>query len=93
MRTIQLSELMKINVKTLAENQKEALKEHAISILEDTISNLKLENYDAIKTFFSAAGDGMGDDNTCLDFSYSPGTTLDIHDVIEILRSLEKVQL
>ena len=68
-----IKKLMKTSAATLQEIQHRELKLHAIEILTKVIYLIKEERYADVLDFTqsSPAGDGMGDDNTFIDFAFS----------------------
>ena len=83
--------IMDINIENLKEKQYEFLKEHTLNILEGIIDDLKNDKFDNIrkKMVFSAAGDGYGDNNYYIDFSYNE-TSMDLFDIVDIMEKLKK---
>lgn len=91
-----INELLSTTPENLADKQFNAVKEHAIQILEKVISHLKKDEFEEVKsmTNFSPSGDGMGCDNSFIDFKLNSddkdGT--DICQVIDILKSLNEIK-
>lgn len=86
-----IQELLKTTPETLAQTQHDALKEHTIEILERVLKQLKKEEYKAIEKdlFRSPAGDCMGSDNSCIDFSYNNDEVMDLGDMVSMLNNLK----
>lgn len=86
-----LSELMKTTPETLALQQYIALKRHVLERLELVKDEIMNESFNIEPlTFFSPAGDGMGEDNSCVDFSYNQ--TDNPVDIAEIVQQLKKLK-
>lgn len=68
---MELLELLQTSPETLAEAQRKALTTHVCARLGQMIEHIRRGEYDAARemTFDSPAGDGMGMDNTCIDFT------------------------
>ena len=83
--------IMDINIGNLKEKQYEFLKEHTLNILEGIIDDLKNDKFDDIrkKMAFSAAGDGYGDENYYINFSYNE-TFMDLFDIVNKIEELKK---
>lgn len=92
-KIMELSKIMETTPETLARVQYDALQKHVISILQLALINVS--NHKGVgdtPTFYSPAGDGMGMDNTCIDFAYKSGTDgLDFADVCSELMRLRAV--
>jgi hypothetical protein len=65
-----ITSLLKVNTRTLAQTQHEELRAHTITKLERVIEKLRSGLYDDVLAmcFNSPAGDGMGSDDLCLSF-------------------------
>ena len=97
-----LSELMDIDVSTLATKQKQALISHTIDVLNRVIDYIQGGNWEDVRSMlsYSPAGDDMGCDNNFIDFSWTKrrhpseghmiDSPLDLGDVIDTLQDLEK---
>jgi len=95
-----LSELLNTSPETLAIAQRKALSAHVcarLSQISDAIHHGRYAEVEAL-TFFSGAGDGMGSDNTCIDFipngiqkQHSHNEPWDIEVVIKRLKQLDEV--
>jgi hypothetical protein len=89
-----LETLLETTPANLAAQQKKALKEHLISVLDHVKKCVEKEQWDKIPVFFSPAGDCMGSDNYCIDFSWSSekevGEEKDICYIIQTIKDLTK---
>lgn len=83
--------IMDINIENLKEKQYEFLKEHTLNILEGIIDDLNNDKFDDIKKKmkFSPAGDGYGDNNYYINFSYNE-TSMDLFDIVNKMEELKK---
>ena len=83
--------IMDINIENLKEKQYEFLKEHTLNILEGIIDDLNNDKFNDIrkKIVFSAAGDGYGDNNYYIDFSYNE-TSMDLFDIVDKKKKKKK---
>lgn len=91
---MKIDDILRMTPETLAKTQHASLTEHVVNILESVLENVKLGRWDEIEnqTCFSAAGDGMGDDNQFISFGSIFGKDhADIADVTERLIELEKI--
>lgn len=84
-------EIMQLSIENLAQKQFDFLKEYGINILEKVIELLKGENYEEIKEMlaFSAEGDGYGQENYYINFSFNE-YSLDIMGYVEELERRKK---
>lgn len=92
MSGLNLEEVLKLTPSSLAKTQYDALKNHAISVLEKVVNHMKKDQLDAVVAMCSSspAGDGMGTDKCFIDF-HLPGQEdegSDITDVTRLLRDL-----
>lgn len=88
---MKIKELLETNPNDLAEKQETALREYAIEKLKKIADLLKWRKYDEVAEMLevSPAGDGMGYENSYIDFSE---TGLDdIGQVVEKLKELHKL--
>ena len=87
-----LQKIMGLSVQNLAKEQHTALKEHVIDILKAVLKTVQDEKYEDVDNYlaYSGSGDGYGDTNHYIDFSYDPKDTCDIQQVIKRLRSLKE---
>lgn len=85
-----IREIMEIDIDNLVRKQHEAVKNHVIGILQEIINLVKEEKYEEIqdKLIYSPAGDGYGEDNHYINFSYRNGEK----DIKEILEELKKLK-
>ena len=83
-------EIMKVSIDNLAQKQLEFLKEHNINVLKNIISLIEEENFEKINKFVanSPAGDGYGEDNYYIDFSYEGSCK----DVMEAFGEMEYIK-
>lgn len=97
LNNIKLEQLLKTTPETLATEQYAALKEHVIKTLNTVLKAIDNDvGYSVIvkMTSDSPAGDGMGCDNSFINFGFSEGEPLDIMDVVsrlEKLRTISKI--
>lgn len=77
----------------IARLQKQKLKESAISILRQVADAINKEDFLIVQnvTFFSAAGDGHGRDNTCIDFGGITGELCDIENLFNEIKKLNNI--
>ena len=90
-----VKEILSINVENLAKRQHEAVKNHALNILEIVSTLIKTEQYSKIHDLcqFSPAGDGMGDDNNYIDFGIKGiGNELETMDICQLCELLQKLK-
>lgn len=95
--SIELSDLMKTTPKQLASLQHDALKKHVLGVLNLITNIIRNEQYDSLMKDddglleFSPAGDGYGNDNHYINFSYMKDEPMDIKEIVEELRNLKKI--
>ena len=80
------------NPRKVAENKYEAYKKYILEIIEDVkecVEDLDLELLEKI-SFDSYAGDGYGDNNSCINFAYEENDKKDLHEALEYLIWLRK---
>lgn len=92
----ELEQIMSMTVENLAKTQHDALKEHAISVLDNIKRLIQDEEYDKIEalTFYSDCGDGWGKDssaNNVINFAYTKNGRDDIVEVVDWLKGLKNV--
>jgi len=89
-----IKDLMSVNIDNLREKQHEALETHTLAILKQVHGLLKAGKYDEVMkmTEESPAGDGYGQDNTFINFTYDHEAqgAMDIGEIVARLRALEK---
>jgi hypothetical protein len=91
---MKLDQLLRTTPETLAKEQHDALKAHALSVLSDFSKRISEENYKGARmlTYTSPAGDCMGSDDTCIDFSYTEThDTSDLGDLLDKLEALKEM--
>ena len=75
------------NPRKIAENKYEAYKKYIIETIEkakECVEALDLE-FLAKMSFDSCAGDGYGDDNSCVNFAYNEDEHKDLYEALEYL--------
>jgi hypothetical protein len=91
---MKLEQLLKTTPETLAMEQYAALKEHTIKTLNTVIKAIENDaDYPVIQemTAYSPAGDGMGCDNSFINFGFSEKEPLDIMEVVGRLEELRTI--
>lgn len=92
---ITLNDFMKMSPEELASIQYKHYKDFILSQLELFVKAIKSDNLDIDKlpTFESPSGDGMGMDNTCIDFAMNgwDGDPVDIYNAFTRLKSLKEL--
>jgi hypothetical protein len=94
---MELSELLDTSPETLAIAQKKALSAHVCARLSQIMDAIHQGRYDEVRklTFESPAGDGMGSDNTCIDFAPAQitkhGAYPDVWDIGVVLAKLQQL--
>lgn len=85
-----IQEIMEIDIDNLAEKQHNAVKNHVIEVLQDIINLVEEEKYEEIqnKLIYSPSGDGYGEDNHYINFSYRNGEE-DIKEMMDRLKNLK----
>lgn len=86
-----INEIMSLTVENLAERQLKALQRHALEVLKQVEEGIKECRFDMFPSFESLAGDGYGEDNTCINFSYRENGCMDIFELLQELQKLEEV--
>ena len=88
-----LKEILAITPETVANNQHAALKKHVLSVLDNVRKIIEEEDYEKISKviFYSPAGDDMGLDSSCIDFSWESDQIVDIEDVCNKLNNLKEL--
>lgn len=83
--------ILDVDINTLQEEQLKELKRHIIEVLNNIAKAIEKEDFKFIKDNmeFSPAGDGYGEDNHFIDFSWG-GPTMDIGDIVEKMEGLRK---
>lgn len=83
-------DIMKVSVDNLAQKQLEFLKQHSIEILNKVAKLIEEENFEEITWMLanSPAGDGMGEDNYYIDFSYDEYDR-DISQIVDMMKYLK----
>lgn len=81
--------ILDVDIYNLQEEQLKELKRHTVEVLHKIAVAVEKEDFKAIKDNmqFSPAGDGYGDENHFIDFSWS-GPTMDIGEIVEKMESL-----
>lgn len=91
---MKLEQLLKTTPETLAMEQYAALKEHVIKTLKKVLEAIENDTpyLDVEKlTSYSPAGDGMGLDNSFINFGFSENEPLDIMEVVDRLAELRTI--
>lgn len=90
-----LQELMKTKPETLARKQLDALKEHCINVLQNIKDLIDSERFNEVKnfTFYSPAGDCMGSENNCINFSFEKGVMLDVQEICEKMKQIKQLTI
>lgn len=80
--------ILDVDIYNLQEEQLKELKRHTVEVLHKIAVAVEKEDFKAIKDNmqFSPAGDGYGDENHFIDFSWS-GPTMDIGEIVEKMES------
>jgi hypothetical protein len=88
-----LTRLLETSPETLAKLQSDAIKEHAISILERAILLIKEDRYDDLREMLvsSPSGDCMGTDHFFIDFVWDVDANdgVDLEEVTTLLEQLK----
>ena len=81
--------ILDVDIYNLQEEQLKELKRHTIEVLNKIAKAVEKEDFKAINDnmAFSRSGDGYGDDNHFIDFSWG-GPTMDIGEIVEKMESL-----
>lgn len=84
---------METKPETLARKQLDALKEYSVNILQNIQDLINAERFNEIDnfTFSSPAGDCMGSDNDCINFSFEKGEYLDIKEMCEKMKHIKQL--
>lgn len=87
--------IMELDVKNLANKQYEYLKDRTILILNNIINDLKEDKLQEIqdKLEFSADGDGWGNTNWYINFSYIENEPMDLHDILYKMAQLKNKKI
>lgn len=91
-----LKEIMSMTVENLAKKQHDALKQHALDVLDRAKKYIEEERYDDIQkdlTFYSDCGDGWGSESTenyPLEFGIEVDDRIDIAEISSELLKLKK---
>lgn len=88
----ELDQLLATSPEDLAKLQHDELQNHTLNVLRTMSDYIKAGDYQAAEdmTFHSPAGDEMGCDNDCIQFTYDPEQDMDILDVVERLGTLQE---
>ena len=85
-----MTHILDTDINKLKQDQKKALKEHIISVFEDIKRMMMDDNIKGIDDkyiIFSGGGDGWGEDNYFINFSWNKNV-MDIADVLNMLSEL-----
>lgn len=91
---MKLHELLETTPENLAMRQRDALIDHAVSILDTIRERIRSGCFDLDDMLFhSPAGDGYGENNDCINFNFTgvPGAVMDIRELVGRLRSLDDI--
>jgi hypothetical protein len=88
-----LAQLLDTKPENLAQKQRDALIKHVVDVLDQVkqaIVSLDSEKLEEL-TFFSGAGDGMGSDNTCINFQFAGkhDAILDVQQAFDMIAHLD----
>ena len=87
--------ILDTNIEKLKQDQSKALKEHITNIFNDILAKINEGKYQEVVDKyleFSPAGDGFGDDNYFINFSWNEERK-DISDVLEMLAELDNKKI
>lgn len=81
--------ILNVDINNLQEEQLKELKRHTVEVLHKIADAVEKEDFKTIKgnMQFSPAGDGYGDENHFIDFSWG-NQTMDIGDIVEKMENL-----
>lgn len=81
--------ILDVDINNLQEEQLKELKRHAIEVLNKIAKAIEKEDFKTIKENmqFSPSGDGYGEENHFIDFSWG-SPTMDIGDIVEKMENL-----
>lgn len=87
-----LQKIMGLSVQNLAKEQHTALKQHVIDTLKAVLKTIQDEEYEDVGNYlgYSGSGDGYGQENHYIDFSYDPKEAWDISQVVYELTELKQ---
>ena len=90
---LDLKKLMETTPQSLAYLQREALVSHAKDILDKVYAAISAGDTKAMEklVFDSPAGDETGEDNVCINFSYTPNDVMDIGDLTNCICDLDMI--
>lgn len=90
-----LQELMKTRPETLARKQLDALKRHCNDVLQNIQDLIDAERFNEVQnfTFYSPAGDDMGSDNNCINFSFEEGVIIDVQEICEKMKQIKQLTI
>lgn len=83
--------ILDVDINNLKQAKYKAMKEHIIGVLDKIKDLVDKGDYDGLDelTFYSPAGDGWGDDNSCINFAWRDGEYMDIGEATQILKRLD----
>ena len=91
--TVKYLKTFGISDKEIYKIKKDKLKDYAIQKLSLAIEAVKKEDFSLIEkdTFESAAGDGQGSDDTCLDFGGGMGERTNIRELFDEMQYYKEI--
>lgn len=83
--------ILDVDINNLKQAKYKAMKEHIIGVLDKVKDLVEKGDYDGLDdvTFISTAGDGWGDENSCINFAWRDGKYMDIAEATHILMELD----
>lgn len=90
-----LNDVLKLDIKNLANEQYKALKQHTISKLEEIILLLKEDKLQDVfnRLKFSPDGDGWGSENYFINFSYNETEKMDLENILSKMAELKNIKI